>query len=216
MIIKIQNLTKLIKKQIILNNISMELNSGKIIGLKGINGSGKTMLMRSIAGLIYPTKGKILVDGKELGKDISFPPSMGLLIENPAFLDEYSGLDNLRLLADINGIICEQQISTVLDMIGLNPVDRKKYKKYSLGMKQRLGIAAAFMENPKLILLDEPTNALDEDGIQKFKYLLAHYRNEDTLIIIACHDFHLLSEISDEIYVLQNGSIINHTVIPEP
>ena len=160
--IEIKNVWKKIGKTEVLKDINLEFNGGKIYGLKGKNGSGKTMLMRAICGLITVTKGEIIVNGKRLGKDISFPNSIGVLIENPSFIDNFSGYRNLKALADINHIIGEEEIKNVIKLVGLDPNNKKKFKTYSLGMKQRLGIAAAIMEKPDIILLDEPINALDE------------------------------------------------------
>lgn len=170
--IKIENLVKTIKGNKVIDNITLTLTSPKIVGFKGINGSGKTMLMRLICGLIKPTDGTITINGKVLHKDISFPESVGILIENPAFLDGYSGFENLKMLASIKNIVKDYQIKDIIKAVGLNPDDKKHYKKYSLGMKQRLGIACALMESPDIIILDEPTNALDSDGITTVKELI--------------------------------------------
>ena len=207
--IKIENVTKRIRKATVVDNVSMEIESGKVIGLRGINGSGKTMLMRLIAGLIHPTEGRILMDGKELGTDMDFYESMGILIENPAFLDSYSGFANLKLLASIKGQIDDETIKESIRMVGLNPDDKKKYRKYSLGMKQRLGIAAAVMENPKLLILDEPTNALDTDGVNMLKALVQKEKEKGTLVILSCHDTPMLKEMADIIYFLENGQVVD-------
>lgn len=172
MYIEISNLSKTIKGVEVLKDISLRLESGKIYGLKGKNGSGKTMLMRCIAGLIRATQGKIDINGDILGKDISFPKSIGVLIENPAFIDKYTGFKNLKILASIQNKIDDDTIKQYLSSVGLEPEDKRTYKKYSLGMKQRLGIACALMESPDIILLDEPINALDESGIKLVRKLL--------------------------------------------
>jgi ABC-2 type transport system ATP-binding protein len=156
--IKISDYTKTIRGATILDHVSLRFESGRIFGLKGPNGSGKTMLMRAICGLIYPTAGQVSIDGRVIGKDTSFPPSVGILIESPAFISKYTGLKNLLMLASLKGDIGESEIRAALDSVGLDPDDRRSYRKYSLGMKQRLGVAAALMENPELILLDEPIN----------------------------------------------------------
>ena len=155
---------------VVIKNVSLCSERGRVIGLRGINGSGKTMLMRLISGLIRPTKGQVLIDGEVVSKDIPFPRSLGVLIEGPAFLDDYSAMDNLKLIAYPKGKVTEDEIKAVLSEVRLDPKSRKKYKKFSLGMKQRLGIAAAVMEHPDLILLDEPTNALDESGVDTVSY----------------------------------------------
>ena len=213
--IKIENLVKTIKGNKVIDNITLTLTSPKIVGFKGINGSGKTMLMRLICGLIKPTEGKITINGKVLHKDISFPESIGVLIENPAFLDGYSGFENLKMLASIKNIVKDYQIKDIIRAVGLNPDDKKHYKKYSLGMKQRLGIACALMESPDIIILDEPTNALDSDGITTVKELIVQKREEGALVIISCHDIDILKELSEEIYVLEEGRLTDHFYVEE-
>ena len=206
-VIEINDLVKDIKGKRIIDHVSLRLESGKITGLKGVNGSGKTMLMRLVSGLITPTSGSITINGKQLGKDLTFPESVGILIENPAFLDTYSGFDNLKLLASIQNRIGEEEIRAILDKVGLDPQDKKKYRKYSLGMKQRLGIAAAVMENPDIIILDEPTNALDSDGVEMLKEILHEQRERGALLLISCHDLATLKELSDEMYLMESGAL---------
>ncbi len=211
--ITLERVSKEIKNNMVIQDVSVSFLSGRITGLRGINGSGKTMLMRLIAGLIRPTEGKVFINEKQLWKDISFPESMGLLIENPAFLDHYSGLQNLKLLASVKDVISEDQIRKTIQEVGLNPNDKKKYRKYSLGMKQRLGIAAALMEKPDIILLDEPTNALDSDGIALLRPLLQREKDRGALILLSCHDFSILEDLSDEIYMMESGRIVDHVII---
>ncbi len=203
--IKIRNATKIIRKAVILKDIQLELESGMIYGLQGPNGGGKTMLMRLIAGLIRPNRGTVFVDGKELGKEIDFPPSVGLLIENPGFLPNYTGLKNLELLAQLQNRADVEQIRQTLTEVGLNPDDPRKYRKYSLGMKQRLGIASALMEKPDLILLDEPTNALDEQGVEQICDLIRRERDRGALIIMSCHDAKILESLADQIITVVDG-----------
>lgn len=205
--IEITDLVKDIKGKRIIDHVTLHLESGKITGLKGVNGSGKTMLMRLVCGLITPTSGSIVINGKRLGKDITFPESVGILIENPAFLDAYSGFDNLKLLASIKHRIGPEEIHQTIARVGLDPDDRKKYRKYSLGMKQRLGIAAAVMEEPDIIILDEPTNALDSDGVAMLKEILHDQRERGALVLISCHDLPTLQELSDEIYLMESGAL---------
>ena len=169
MTITLKNVTKTIGGNTVADSVNLTLKSGTVYGLCGYNGCGKTMLMRLISGLILPTKGDIFFDEKKLGKDIDFPENMGILIENPAFLGGLSGFDNLKLLASIKGKITDDIIKKTISRVGLDPDDKKKYRKYSLGMKQRLGIASAIMEAPELIILDEPTNALDSSGVEIVK-----------------------------------------------
>ena len=205
----VQNYTKKIKNNVVLDNVSVEMQSGFVYGLKGVNGSGKTMLMRAICGLIYPTSGKVIIDDKVVGKDISFPESVGILIENPAFLKNYTGFGNLKLLAEIQNKIDDSTIRQVLDKVGLDPDDKRVYRKYSLGMKQKLGIAAAVMESPEIIILDEPLNALDVEGVNRVKEIIAEQKAKGALIIVACHNSNDLMEISDYIISIENGSIVS-------
>lgn len=198
----------------IINSVSMTLVSGNVYGFQGINGSGKTMLMRLICGLIYPTKGEIVIDGKRLGKEITFPQSVGLLLENPAFLDSYTGFENLEMLASIKNIITREEILEAITSVGLDPLDKRKYKKFSLGMKQRLGIAAAIMEKPDILILDEPTNSLDSSGVSLVKTIIAKERERGAIIILACHDLPVLQDVSDEIFLLEQGKITEHLYKP--
>lgn len=192
----------------------MTLVSGNVYGFQGINGSGKTMLMRLICGLIYPTKGEIVIDGKRPGKEITFPQSVGLLLENPAFLDSYTGFENLEMLASIKNIITREEMHDAITSVGLDPLDKRKYKKFSLGMKQRLGIAAAIMEKPDILILDEPTNSLDSSGVSLVKTILAKERERGAIIILACHDLPVLQDVSDEIFLLEQGKITEHLYKP--
>ena len=210
--IDIKNITKIIKKNTVLDNISLTMSSGKIYGFQGINGSGKTMLMRCIIEKKKKKKKCISINGKFLGKDIEFPESIGFLLENPAFLDGYTGIENLRMLTKLNSNLTDTELNTILDKVELTDAGNKKYKKYSLGMKQRLGIAAAVMEHPDILILDEPTNALDTNGINIVKDIIVSERNRGALVIISCHDTDLLINLSDEIFRLQAGQLVEHTV----
>jgi ABC-2 type transport system ATP-binding protein len=206
--IQIRNLSKKIKNNVVLDHINLELDKGKIYGFRGINGSGKTMLFRAICGLIIPTEGEIIIDNKKLHKDISFPESIGVLIENPGFLPNYTGKQNLKLLAEIKDIVSSDDIDKIITLVGLDPNDRRKYKQYSLGMKQKLGIAQALMEDPELILLDEPTNSLDEDSVRNILDIIEKEKRKGKTILIASHDKLSLDEISDYIYKIDKGRII--------
>ncbi len=208
--IVIQNLSKTIKKNVVIQDISMELQNGTVYGFKGINGSGKTMLMRLICGLIRPTQGEVSINGKVLGKDLSFPESVGVFLENPAFLGSYSGFQNLKLLASIKSVADDEAIRSALSRVGLRPDDHKKYRKYSLGMKQRLGIAAAIMERPDIVILDEPTNSLDADGVNLVKSVIKDEKKRGALVIISCHDAELLQDLSDETFLLEQGRLVGH------
>lgn len=210
--IEIVHYTKDIKGTNILKDINLKLESGYIYGLKGKNGSGKTMLMRAISGLILPTSGYVSIDGEVLGKNISFPRSIGVLLENPAFLPNYTGFKNLKILAEIKNTITEEDIRKALENVGLDPNDKRKYKKYSLGMKQKLGIACAIMESPDIIILDEPFNALDESGVLSIKKSIIEHKNRGAIIIIACHDYEDLKMMSDKIFEISGGVIIGGEV----
>jgi len=211
--IKVVNIQKVIEGQTVLNNIDVTLEQGKIYGFRGSNGSGKTMLFRAISGLIRLTEGKVIINGKQIGKDISFPKNMGLLIEHPGFIPEYTGFKNLELLSFIQKKINKGQVKEALEKVGLDPDDHRKYKKYSLGMRQRLGIAQAIMEDPDLLILDEPTNGLDEDGIKLINDLLLSLKADGKTILLASHDRESLDEVSDEIYQIANGQIVGHEVL---
>ena len=180
MYLEIKNISKTIKGNRVLDDISASMECGKIYGFRGQNGSGKTMLMRCICGLVIPDNGAIIVDGDELGKRISFPESLGALIESPGFI------------------------------VGLDPDEKKSVKKYSLGMRQKLGIAIALMENPELIILDEPFNALDEKSVEKVKKIIKQRAEAGALIIVSCHDREILDQIADSIYYMEEGKIIRN------
>ena len=207
MYLEIQNLSKTIARTAILQNLSLEMERGKIYGLWGKNGSGKTMLIRAICGLIHPSEGEILIDGERLGKDIAFPRSIGALIESPGFIAGYSGIKNLRFLAGIQQKIGDDQIRSVMTALSLDPDDRKKFKKYSLGMKQKLGIAAAIMEKPEIILLDEPFNALDEKSAAAVGNILREEKKRGALILLSCHDKAELDDLADEVFCLESGRL---------
>lgn len=200
--IEIDSVSKTIGNNVVLNQIQLTVDPGEIIGLQGINGSGKTMLLRLMAGLIHPTKGRVLVDGKTLGRDLEFPPSLGFLIENPAFLPQYTGAENLQLLSSLHQKMSKTQIESVLQRVGLHDT---KYRKYSLGMKQRLGIAAAVFERPDIILLDEPTNALDQSGIKMLEDIIQDESSRGATMIVASHDIDFLHHCCDKVYTMRAG-----------
>ena len=214
-VVRLEDYCKSFKSAEVLKNINLTLESGKVIGLKGKNGSGKTMLMRAISGLILPTSGKVYINDKELGRQISFPPSIGILIENPSFISNYTGFKNLKILASIQNRISDDEIRDAIRKVGLDPDDKRTFKKCPLGMKQRLGIAAAIMERPDIVILDEPINALDEAGAGLIKGLLDELKANGSLIIIACHDTEELNYLSDEIYEIYDGEITGHIEHPD-
>mgnify|MGYP004595958979 FL=1 len=205
--VELKNVSKRLNDVTVLEDISLTLESGTIYGLKGKNGCGKTMLMRMMAGLIYPTSGTVSIDGEILHKDIATPRSIGILIENPAFLPGYTGQRNLELLAGLTGKADRTQIAKTMSRVGLDPNDKRTYRKYSLGMKQRLGIACALMECPDLILLDEPINAIDEKGVPKIWEALQEEKQRGALIVLACHDTEELTSPADQIITIEEGKI---------
>lgn len=208
MYIELKSITKTFKKNTVLDNISIRFESGKVYGLKGKNGCGKTMLMRVICGLIRPSSGTVDINGSVLWKEMDVPQSIGTLIENPSFIGGYTGYENLELLASIKGKIKEEEICVAMTKVGLEPYDKRKYRKYSLGMKQKLGIACAVMEEPDIIILDEPINAIDEKGVELVRDLLDELREKDKIIIIACHDAEEMSILADEVIQMENGHIV--------
>ncbi len=207
MSVELKNISKQIQKNIILDNINLCMEDGKIYGIQGKNGSGKTMLMKLICGLVFPTEGEVLIDGKQLGKN-EFPQDVGALIENPAFIEGYSGLENLKILASIKKNISEEEIRQWMMDFGLDPNDKKKAKKYSLGMKQKIGIISAMMERPKLLILDEPMNALDEGSVEVLKEKIEEAREGGALVLISSHDGDELEKIADELIVMKNGKVV--------
>lgn len=204
----LNNVKKTIKKATVIDGISAKWTGGKVYGLCGYNGCGKTMLMRLVAGLIRPTEGSVTIDGKELGKDIDFPESIGLMIENPAFLDHYTAMQNLQLVASLKKKATREDCIDALKRVNLDPNDLRTFKKFSLGMKQRLGIAAAIFEKPDLILLDEPTNALDADGTELAAKIIREERERGALIILACHEREFLENAADEVIKIEHGQFV--------
>ena len=210
-----ENVTKTIRGKTVLQGVTLSMEAGRVTGLRGINGSGKTMLLRLLAGLIHPTEGRITIDGKTLGTDMEFPPSMGLLIENPAFLGQYTGAENLEMLASLHQNVTKEDVRALLEKVGLAADGDTKYRKYSLGMKQRLGIAGAILGEPELLLLDEPTNALDTKGVELLRSIIQEERQRGAAIVVACHDAAFLESVSDAIYCLENGQLTDHLILQE-
>lgn len=192
----------------VLDDITFQCGDSHILGIVGRNGSGKSVLFKCISGLISTEAGEISIDGKKVGKDIDMPDDIGVIIESPTFLPDFSAFDNLKILAKICGKIDDDRIKEVLDLFGLDWKNRKKIGKYSMGMRQRLGLAQAIMENPNLLLLDEPMNGLDEYWLQQTRELLLQMRNEGKTILLASHNKEDIELLCDEIIRLQNGKII--------
>lgn len=206
--IQLQNVTKRIKENTVLDNVSYTFKSGFVYGLYGQNGSGKTMLLRAISGLINLDSGSIFIDGEKLHDKIEFPPETGIVIENMELLPECSAKRNLQMLAKIKNIADEKDIIFSLERVGLVPDSDKKVKKFSLGMKQRLNIAQAIFENQKIILLDEPTNALDEDAVQLIYKIIREEKSRGATIIVATHHKEDLKEVCDVILKIAEGKIV--------
>lgn len=205
--IKVENTTKRIGNKTVLDKINLTLENGKIYGLRGRNGAGKTMLLRAIAGLIRLDSGKIVIDGKTLHKDIDFPRELGLLIENNNVLPDFTLRKNLQLLAKIKKVATDQMIDDAIRRVGLDPNDKRKVRQYSLGMKQRAAIAQAIFEKPALILLDEPTNAIDYDGVQEMRALFEVEKQRGATIILASHNPEDLNILADQIINMADGSV---------
>ncbi len=203
--VEIKNYCKSIKSRPILNNVSYNFEYGKIYGLYGHNGSGKTMLLRAIAGLLVPDSGSVVIDGKVLHKDMSFPPSIGIVIENMNLLPQYNAFDNLKILGKIKKTATDEDITTALERVGLK--SDLKVKKFSLGMKQRLNIAQAVFEKQKIILLDEPTNALDNDGVQLIYKLLKEEKERGAIVVITTHHKEDLEEVCDVVLEMTEGEL---------
>lgn len=205
--IEIKKVSKKFKDIEVLKNVSMTLESGHIYGFTGHNGSGKTVLLKLICAFLEPTTGEILFDGKNVIKENSFPPSTRALIEKPNFLSDLTGYENLELLARIQNIIGEKEIEDTLKKVGLEEDKEKLYYKYSLGMKQKLGIAQVLMEDPEILILDEPFNGLDENSIKNIRKILLKEKEKGKLIILATHDKEDIKVLCDEIYKFNDGTV---------
>lgn len=205
--IYVKDLSLVIDGSIILRHVGVRFTGGHIYGLIGRNGSGKTMLMKCICGFVRPTAGGVRVNGSWLGLDRDFPESMGTIIETPGFLPYYTGQKNLRLLAGLRGQIGEAEVLRAIRRVGLDPRERKTVGKYSLGMRQRLGIAQAIMEDPEILVLDEPMNGLDTDGVAAVRDLLLKWRSPDRIVILASHITQDIESLCDAVYRMEAGAL---------
>jgi len=205
--VKLENICKKFNKETVLRDVNADFHYGKIYGIVGKNGSGKTVLFKIIVGFIRPTSGHVYVKGKEIGVDTDFAEDVGLIIETPGFLSQYNAYKNLEYLASIRNRISKQQIKNAIKVVGLDAESPKKVGKFSLGMRQRLGIAQAIMEDPKLIILDEPMNGLDKNGIHIVKEVLENLKKEGKTIILASHYAEDM-EICDEVYKMEDGVLL--------
>lgn len=204
-VIYVQNITKIYGQQTVLKNVSLTCAEGKIYGLIGRNGSGKTVLLKCICGLIQPTSGEVSVWGKRIGRDVDFPDNIGFIIETPGFLPHESGLSNLKHLASIQRKIGLREIRESMELVGLDPDLKKAVGKYSMGMRQRLGIAQAIMEKPKLLILDEPMNGLDNQGVGHIRSVLLSLKEKGVTIVLASHFKEDISYLCDEVYQMDAG-----------
>ena len=209
----IENATKKFGTQTVLNNVSLTLEDGKIYGFVGQNGCGKTVLFKSICGFIYLDRGTITVDGKVIGKDIDIIKDAGIIIESPGFLPNYSAFKNLKFLTMIKDNIGDEQIKSTLISVGLDPESKKVVGKFSLGMRQRLGIAQAIMENPHILILDEPMNGLDNRGVEDIRKILMDLKKKGKLILLASHNPLDIDILCDCVYELDAGTIVNQRSI---
>lgn len=205
--IKIDHLTKVLKRHTVLDDITLELEENRIHGFVGQNGSGKTMLFRAVSGLIFPTSGTVEVFGRVIGKDVSFPERLGLVLENIGLYPQYSGFQNLKLLASIQKKITDGEIREAISRVGLDPADKRPVRKYSLGMKQRIALAQAIMEHPRLLILDEPTNALDEEGVELIRGLVREEQERGATVLVSSHNREDIEQLCDTVTVLENGRV---------
>ena len=208
-VIETKNMSKSFKRNKVLNDINISIEKGSVCGFVGLNGSGKTLLMKVIAGFLKPDCGTVLVQGKEVGKEVDFPEDIGVIIETPSFMPYISGYKNLYDLYSIKGIPDKEKIRKTMQLVGLDPDDKKFVFKYSLGMRQRLGIAQAIMEEQSLLILDEPMNGLDKKGVEEMRTLFLRLKEAGRTIVIASHNQADIDYLCDKVYELDNGNIID-------
>ncbi len=207
MVLTVSHLNKKIKGKTVLDDVCVEFESGKIYGIVGRNGSGKTMLFRALTGLIQPDSGEVLLNGAKLHKDMEVLPDCGILIENAGLYPELNGVENLKFLTKLNKNVSLDVIRETIQKVGLDPADKRPFSKYSLGMKQRLVFAQAIFEQPKVLFLDEPTNALDEEGVQMIRTLILEQKQKDHIILIASHNREDIDILVDETYRMSEGKL---------
>lgn len=204
-IIQVNHVTKTYHKETVLNDVSVAFERGVITGIVGRNGSGKTVLLKCILGLTPVTTGEIIVDGKRIGRELDFPRSVGFIINMPGFLPEYTGYDNLKFLASVNGKAGKQEILRAMETVGLEPKNRKRVGKYSLGMRQRLAIAQAIMEEPEILILDEPMNSLDNAGVQEMRQLFGAMARQGKTILLTSHNHEDIEALCAAVYEMDHG-----------
>ena len=206
-IIELKDINVKFKNETILENINISLEKNRIYGFIGVNGSGKSVLFKTMCGYIRPSSGEVIIDEKKLGKKYDFPDDMGILIEKPGFFWYTSAFNNLKYLADINKKIDSERIKDTIRMVGLDPESKKKVGKYSVGMKQRLGIAQAIMEKPSIIILDEPMNGLDTEGVELIRNLIFKLKEDGATIIISSHYKEDINVLCDEVYKVEKKNV---------
>ena len=200
----VEHVYKSFGKEHVLKNVSLTIPPGRIFGVVGNNGSGKTVLMKCICGFMKPDSGNIVVNGEQVGKDCDFPDGLGVIIETPGFLPNLSGFQNLKILASWKARIGKEEIRNTLERVGLNPGMRKPVAKYSLGMRQRLGIAQAIMENPEVLILDEPFNGLDKNSVGQMRELIKELRQQGKSILLASHNAQDIEELCDDVHEMED------------
>ena len=206
--ISVRNISKDFGQERVLKGVSRNFEKGKIHGIVGNNGSGKTVLMKCICGFLLPIEGTVIVNGKRVGKDVDFPSDLGIIIETPGFIPYYSGFQNLKVLAGIKNKISANEIREAILTVGLDPELKLPVKKYSLGMRQRLGLAQAIMENPSILILDEPMNGLDKNGVEEIRKLLLSMKDERKIIVIASHNAEDIRVLCDEVHEMERGELL--------
>ena len=203
--IRVEGVYKRFGTDTVLKDVSRSFERGRIHGIVGNNGSGKTVLMKCICGFLIPTEGEVIVNGKRVGKDVDFPPGLGIIIETPGFLPNMTGVKNLEILASLNKKIGLEQIAAAIRRVGLDPLMKKPVGKYSLGMRQRLGIAQAIMEDPALLILDEPLNGLDKHGVREMRQLIKGLKEQGKTILLASHNQGDIDELCDTVCEMDAG-----------
>lgn len=205
--IEIKNLSKNFFKTSVLKDVNLKLEDGQIYGFSGRNASGKSVLFKMICGFLKPSSGIISIDGKVIGKDIDFPERCGIIIETPGFIDDLTGFKNLKILASIRNKIDDSKIKESMKLVGLDPDEKKSVKKYSLGMRQKLALAQAIMEEPKILILDEPMNSLDSDSVENIREVLLELKKSGVLILISSHIKDDLEVLCDKVYTVRDGNV---------
>lgn len=210
--IVVDDVTKMFGKETAVDHLSLSIEQGEIHGLIGRNGSGKTVLMKMICGFLQPTQGTVTVGEKQIGRECDFPPETGVIIEAPGFCTSMSGYENLKALAGIRGWVGRTEIRKVMRKVNLDPDSRKRVSGYSMGMRQRLGIAQAIMEEPKLLILDEPFNGLDRKGAAEIRDLLLELREQGTTIVVSSHYYEDIEYLCDAVTELDHGRIVKQSI----